>query len=65
MTAGRSFLIESLSQAILDARAKATRYRTSARTVKGQMADDCAAIAEAHEAAADVIQSHLAEATNR
>lgn len=59
------FLLETLSQSIVDLRAKATRFRTQRLRVAEGMAADCAALAEAFEAAATTLQGHLAEAQGR
>lgn len=60
-----SFVVAALTQAIKDQHGHATRYRTMARKATPEMAEDCAALAEAHDAAAGTLQGHLAEATNR
>lgn len=60
-----SFLIETISQAILDARAKATRFRDQRLRVAGEMAEDCTALAEVFDGVADHIQERLAEAQGR
>jgi hypothetical protein len=62
-----SFVVAALTQAIHDQRGHATRYRSLARKMPpdSEMAEDCAAIAEAFEASATTLQGHLAEATNR
>ena len=60
-----SFVVAALTQAIHDQRGHATRYRTMGRKASGDMAEDCAALAEAYEASATTLQGHLAEASGR
>lgn len=61
-----SFLIETLSQGILDLRAKARRFRDQRhRIAANAMADECADLASYFDSAADHLQERLAEAQGR
>lgn len=55
----------TLTPAIIDLRAKATRFRDQRLRSSGVMVDECADLWHAFEEAADVLQRRLARAQRR